>query len=249
MMVTINYTRKQKTDKRKKERKEQPTTPTSQFPNVTWFKIAISLTAFAFLTLAANLVLRPIVPIWELELYQISIGLILILLVFDWITSTLNIEKAKTVVRWGITITMIVLVATILVPKINNVWSRATSTQSQTTRKSALPPLTLEEQLQNSLSYYMELWGEPKKIDLSERKWVEVCRAEVGDKIHYLSMENFWAKKEGGTRLWPLAISEENWAKFMSNDINGDDTPVWLSKNKVDTTVYVWIERKDRPPK
>ncbi|MFC1816435.1 hypothetical protein ACFL0M_10985 [Thermodesulfobacteriota bacterium] len=100
--------------------------------------------------------------------------------------------------------------------------------------------------LASSVQYYTKLWGKPEKVNLTDKKWIEVCQVEVGEKINWLSIENFRQKNVRKERLFPSAISKKMGAKYGNSDVKNGVTTVWFAKNNKNTTVYYWIEKRGK---
>lgn len=127
--------------------------------------------------------------------------------------------------------------------------------------------LSPEEQFGAALSKNIHTYGEPEVIvalvrepvntdvlakqfpqtkvfAASDRQWVAaISSIKNGDRVHYLSMNEFWQKSERGKLLWKKAISKEFGYRLMSVDMDGDDTPLWFARDSADAVVYIWIER------
>ena len=99
-----------------------------------------------------------------------------------------------------------------------------------------------EEQLLATVKKYEAQLGSAKAIKLTDNdKWVEVCNINKGDRFQYISDSSFMIKVEKNSRELRSAPDKPNWIEYYSNDMIGNDSPVWLSKKNQDSYVYYWI--------
>ena len=79
-------------------------------------------------------------------------------------------------------------------------------------------------------------------IELTEiGKWIEVCKINKGAKFHYLSYSPFMIKVKKYSRKLRPALTSSNWIQFNSNDMAGNNSPIWLSKINKNSFIYFWI--------
>ena len=127
----------------------------------------------------------------------------------------------------------------------------ANSQESKDTRenyiKEAAKYVSQNDLFISSVQFYTKLWGSPEKVMLDKEGWVEIGQFEVGDKIHYLSMEKYKLKTLISNTTMPDKITSTHWGMIDYDDTKGGKTPVWFNKHKNFTTVYMWIERNDSP--
>jgi len=103
--------------------------------------------------------------------------------------------------------------------------------------------VTNEELIASSIEYYAKIWGEPRKLELKEKKFEYAGTVAEYKRIRFLSLHDFWMKSEKTTKLWTARTTSNHGIEFRYSDMEGKDTPVHFGMNNEPTIVYYWIEK------
>lgn len=103
---------------------------------------------------------------------------------------------------------------------------------------------SLEEQLQNSVNHYTQIWGPSKKVVLTlGNPKEEVGIVKVGSHVHFLTLTDFWGETETGGRTYTSRLFSNQGMLIMNSDIRGGASPLFFKRlnQDTDTIVYLWI--------
>lgn len=98
---------------------------------------------------------------------------------------------------------------------------------------------------ESSVRFYTRLLGAPVKNEELDENWKEITSVHPGDRIWYLASNDFEGRNDGGQHKCLASVSEARYLKYDHTDMNdGKTTTVWFKRDKENTNVYVWVERK-----
>ena len=108
--------------------------------------------------------------------------------------------------------------------------------------KQALNYVDKNTYLDSSVQYYTELLGSPKKILLNEEGWIKADKLQNGNRLHYLSSNDFWEKDQDPQTVFRARnfVKPGKGVKFYR--LKGGETTVYFKKKGIPTTVYYWVE-------
>ena len=187
--------------------------------------------------------------IWSAIIFMILVGIVWYIVSHIWPKT--KIQKSL----WLFVVLMILYhsVDAYYAPKSETAETANKSAVSATmvTKRVAPRMLTAEEKFQKTLKGYIKDLGAPQKAELNKEGWVDGPKVGEGERIVYLSLGSFWYKGEerGEPDIWNSAVSKKQGVTFSRIKSPSGYTPIYFAKNKKNTIVYYWMERKSVPPK
>ncbi len=100
---------------------------------------------------------------------------------------------------------------------------------------------TTDEEFWNKAGYYLEKYGPPERVELSNEKWTTGPRIRELSKLHYLSSDHFWLRGRGQAKTkTKKSANEIHWLRFRQ--VPSDGTVLQFKSDNPGTVVYYWVE-------